>query len=361
MSHLNINITQALPDFTLAINTQISLQGITAIYGASGSGKTSLLRAIAGLNKQATGSISLNNNQWLKGGKHLATHKRRIAYVFQEHSLFSHLNVEGNLHYSQRRSGNTEPKIDELYRQKLLSTLNIKHLLNRQIHSLSGGEKQRVAIVRALLNKPQILLMDEPLSALDDSNRQAILQLLVSLKSILNIPIIYVSHSLTEISQIADHLIWIKQGKVIAQDKALPLIHRIQNERIEQGVQSLFTVVDATFSHNENHISIVQVGGTALSVHTLDDEAVQSGSLRFMLWAKDISIALSKNNDSSILNILPATIVAIQAPLQYTQIIELDCSGFHCFVQLTQHSCERLDLKKGMPVFAQVKAVSLLK
>ena len=360
MQKLSIHINQPLADFTLDINTNISLQGVTAIYGPSGSGKTSLLRAIAGLNKQAKGDIALGEHYWQQGTKHLPTHKRRIAYVFQEAGLFKHLNVNKNLAYSQQRSGQMHTSDDNAeYRQHIVQTLNIAHLLERSIQTLSGGEKQRVAIARALLNRPQILLMDEPLSALDDASRQSILQYLTELKAVLNIPIIYVSHSLSEISQIADQLLWIKQGKIIAQDKALPLIHRIQQESLSSHQQALFTVVDAKLSGHLQQISTVNVNGTELFIHTLDNNATDN-NLRFILRAKDISITLHKSNDSSILNILPATITAINAPHNHTQIIHLNCGGFQCFAQLTQHSCLRLNLKEGMNVFAQIKAVSLL-
>ncbi len=359
---LHINIQQVLAHFTLTIHTQIPLQGITAIYGPSGSGKTSLLRSIAGLNKQATGTITCADTVWLGRKKSLPTYKRCIGYVFQEANLFEHLSVAENLDYAHKRS---QQDICSSYRRKILHTLEIEHLLTRRIAHLSGGERQRIAIARALLNAPNILLMDEPLSALDHDSRQSILQYLSQLKSLLNIPIIYVSHSLNEIGQIADQIIHIDQGKILAQGDALPLIHSIQNQQFNNPsyggrLQTPFTVVAGKFERSDHQISVINVNNTALFIHALATHKTSQLQLRFLLWAKDISISLTQNTDSSILNILPATITNISRPQNHTQFIHLNCGGFNCIAQLTQYSCERLKLTKGMHVFAQIKAVSLL-
>ena len=356
MNTLKIDIQQTLADFTLNINTTLALTGLTAIYGPSGSGKTSLLRAIAGLNTNSLGEIKFNDMFWQTNTKKLATHKRQVAYVFQEASLFTHLTVAENLAYSQKRS--QQENSPEFF-QTLIQTLQITHLLNRETVSLSGGEKQRIAIARALLNKPQLLLMDEPLSALDDLSRQSILQYLITLKSLLNIPIIYVSHSLTEISQIADQLLCLKQGEITRQGNALDLIHEIQAQGLKESTAAVFSVVNAHYSHTEDTISIVNVNNTLLSLHAIE-QADKTSAFRLQLWAKDISITLSRADDSSIINILPATIIRISPSIRHTQYIQLNCGGFECTAQLTESSCQRLQLHEGMAIFAQIKAVSLL-
>ena len=209
MIECKINIQ--LEGFKLDAKFTIPDKGITVVFGPSGSGKTTLLRAIAGLEKSDTGFLKVGDSIWQSDHNFVPTHKRQIGYVFQDAALFDHLNVEGNLDYViKRKTALTKDFIDSIY-----TLLDIKPLINRSTVQLSGGEKQRVAIARALLTNPKILLLDEPLSALDLKRKNEILPYLDSLHSQLEIPILYVTHSQDETSRLADHIMLIEDGKII--------------------------------------------------------------------------------------------------------------------------------------------------
>ncbi|MCS5590626.1 MAG: molybdenum ABC transporter ATP-binding protein, partial [Candidatus Thioglobus sp.] len=200
-----------LGHFILDTDFSIPDKGITVVFGPSGSGKTSLLRAIAGLERGDGGFLKIGNSIWQDGENFVPPHKRSVGYVFQDASLFDHLNVQGNLDYGINRSSSTEKDFIE----SIINLLDIKPLLDRATVQLSGGEKQRVAIARALAVKPHILLMDEPLSALDLKRKQEILPYLDSLHDELDIPLIYVTHSPDEASRLADHLVLLEEGCVV--------------------------------------------------------------------------------------------------------------------------------------------------
>ena len=199
--------------FLLVANLSIPSKGLTAIFGPSGSGKTTLLRAIAGLEASAKGTLVVNEEIWQDTHTFIPTHKRSLAYVFQEANLFPHLTVRGNLEYGYKRVPEKERSISF---NLVVEILGIKLLLDRQPDNLSGGEKQRVAIGRALLTSPRIILMDEPLSALDQQSKKEILPFLEHLQQKLSIPILYVTHHLDEIKHLADYLVSIENGQIQA-------------------------------------------------------------------------------------------------------------------------------------------------
>lgn len=217
---LQLNLHQTLGQFKLAVKLDIPNKGVTAIFGRSGAGKSSLINLIAGLSTPQKGYIRLNQQTLFDSEQriNLAPEKRKIGYVFQEHRLFPHYTVEKNLKYGYKRS-------DSAHFLQIVQLLGIEHLLTRFPASLSGGEKQRVAIGRALLSEPQLLLMDEPLSALDLPRKQELMNYLSKLAAQIEIPILYVSHSLDEIIRLADNLILLEQGKVTLFDSVANVWH----------------------------------------------------------------------------------------------------------------------------------------
>ncbi|WP_456406082.1 molybdenum ABC transporter ATP-binding protein, partial [Thiolapillus sp.] len=211
-------------DFSLDVDLSIPAGGISALFGPSGCGKTTLLRAIAGLERQARGTLRVNGMRWQDQGFFLPPHKRSLGYVFQEASLFPHLNVQHNLEYGLKRVANGERKVSL---DSAIELLGIGQLLDRKPHQLSGGERQRVAIARALAVSPSLLLMDEPLAALDMVRKQEILPYLESLHSRLEIPVIYVSHSPDEVARLADHLILMADGTISASGPIADMLTRV--------------------------------------------------------------------------------------------------------------------------------------
>ncbi|GAD01747.1 molybdenum ABC transporter ATP-binding protein [Agarivorans albus] len=213
---LELQLHSQRDDFTLNIELTLPQTGVSALFGPSGSGKTSCLRAMAGLDRFSGGYFSVNGEVWQddKQGIYLATHQREIGYVFQEASLFPHLNVEQNLLFGHRL---TRPEKRKVSISDTCELLSISHLLTRRPSCLSGGERQRVSIARALLSSPKLLLMDEPLSALDATLKQEIIPYLERLHQQLSIPVVYVSHDLEEVKRLADYMVFLEQGRVSQQ------------------------------------------------------------------------------------------------------------------------------------------------
>ena len=205
-------------NFLLDVALSLPAKGVTILYGQSGSGKTSLLRCLAGLAYAKTGSLSVDGHRWQGDGVFLPTHERPIGYVFQEASLLEHLTVAGNLRYAQFRTGSENSSNRSLSNQELIELLGIETLMQRKPHQLSGGEKQRVAIARALFSQPRLLLMDEPLASLDAQRKREILPYLEKLRAELEIPIIYVTHSIDELSRLADWVVVLDQGRAVANE-----------------------------------------------------------------------------------------------------------------------------------------------
>ena len=210
---LRVELRIPLSQFEMEISASFPARGISGVFGDSGSGKTTLLRAIAGFENRARGAISFDGEVWQGVKLHLPTHQRQVGYVFQEPSLFSHLDVRGNLEFGYKRTPLSQRRVDST---EVIGLLGLKGLLDRRVSRLSGGEKQRVAIGRALLASPQLLLLDEPLSSLDWSTRHEILPYLRRMADSLDLPMIYVSHDLEEIVQLASHLTLVREGRIQA-------------------------------------------------------------------------------------------------------------------------------------------------
>ncbi|KMT64212.1 molybdenum ABC transporter ATP-binding protein [Catenovulum maritimum] len=361
MNYLDLAIDLKLANFNLNLTVKLSLSGITAIYGHSGCGKTSLLRCIAGLEDKFNGHVQFNSKMWQVGKTKLATHKRNIGYVFQEPSLFPHLTVKQNLFYGLNRKQTVN--VSELEVQSILSTFDIADLLASYPSQLSGGQAQRVAIVRALLTKPNILLMDEPLAALDKARKNEILPYLVKLKTETKIPILYVSHSLDEISQIADDILLIDKGKLVDYGQLECVLANAEHQAVfadEVGCILTSEIVGYDEEYQILETSIAQ-SDFKLWLSTGSNAKQKQEQIKVRVKAKDVSISLNQPSDTSILNVLPARIVQLERQLQQSNcLIKLEIAGQFLFAQLTLKSVERLELKPEMKVWAQIKSTAIL-
>lgn len=356
MSANYCNISLERRDFSLRAEFEIPARGVLGIFGHSGSGKTTLLRCIAGLENDVSGRITLNRQHWLSASRSLPTHRRNLGYVFQESRLFPHKTVQKNLDYGARRrlpgiSGNG---VDSAH---LLELLAIGHLLQRKPHELSGGEKQRVAIARALLKRPDILLMDEPLASLDDSRKQEILPYLERLHDELSIPMLYVSHSLPEVSRLCDRMLVLEEGRVVFAgdthaalvDAASPLSHARNAAAMLEGV---------VIQHDPEH-QLTTVQTQAGNRLLLQGALAVGQKKRLRIKANDISVCLSRPAGSSILNILAGSITESMDEADGTVLLKVNCGGDDLLARISQLSYMKLKLEPGVSVFAQIKVVSI--
>ncbi|MCF6283192.1 MAG: molybdenum ABC transporter ATP-binding protein [Candidatus Polarisedimenticolaceae bacterium] len=343
-------------DFSLNATATIPGQGVTALFGHSGSGKTTLLRALAGLEPQVEGKLTVGGQQWLNSaqGIHLPTHQRAIGYVFQETALFPHLRVEKNLLYGWQRTAEAERRHNP---PQVIETLGLEPLLKRYPHQLSGGEKQRVAIGRALLNSPQLLLMDEPMAALDRQRKREIMPYLERLHAEAEIPILYVTHDLEELVRIADHLLLIEQGRIIKSgpieqllaDSTLPIA---QDEDAGALIKTRLTAQDEHYQLSELSFS----GGT-ITVGQIDQPI--GSEIRIRIHAKDVSLALQPQQESSVLNVVKCRVTGITPQGQSRVIVSMDAEGSPLLSRITRKSADKLALSEGCEVYAQIKSVAL--
>lgn len=367
MSLLSLDIHLPLKHFTLNVCHDISLLGITAVFGYSGAGKTSLLRAISGLEKTTSGRISADNSTWLDSEKstYVKVHKRRVGFVFQDNRLFEHLSVEQNLQYGIKRKNTAKIQYDDV-----INIANIRPLLSQMPATLSGGEQQRVAIARAVLNEPEILLLDEPFSALDLRNKASLINLLQNLNKHYQLPIIYVSHSLDDIQQLADDMLVLERGQVSRFGSTEKVIHQLNYQDIIHQQTSLSLAIDETESDK-----VEQYGLLALTLHSAKNtpniylakpnyRLNINDNLRCYIAADDISICLTPSTDSSIVNQLTGYIDDIQL-LKSKALVKVICYEQEFFMLISLFSLEKLTLQplvnnESKPtVYIQFKASSV--
>jgi molybdate transport system ATP-binding protein len=330
-------------------------KGVTALFGRSGSGKTSLINIIAGLLRPQSGRLSFNGDVLFDGDNQVfvPAHKRRFGYVFQEARLFPHLSVRRNLGYGRWFSRRSHGGVDF---SRIVDLLGVGALLDRAPANLSGGEKQRIAIGRALLSDPRLLLMDEPLAALDEERKAEILPYLERLRDEADIPIIYVSHSVAEVARLATKVIILKNGRVSASGDAATILSLPSStiNRREAGAV-LDGIVEAT--DMEHQIAVIRAGKAEIRVPHLN-AAIGKG-VRLQIAARDVMLATSRPEGLSALNILPATIVEIGEPSQGMVDVRLDCGGVTIVSRITALSRDMLGLHAGKAVHAIIKSVAL--
>ena len=351
---IECNIKIQLESFMLDANFSIPDRGITVVFGPSGSGKTTLLRAIAGLEKSDDGFLKIGDSVWQKGENFLPTHKRQIGYVFQDAALFDHLDVKGNLNFVIKRAiGLKEDFIESIH-----NLLEIKTLLNRKTTQLSGGEKQRVAIARALLTNPKILLLDEPLSALDLKRKNEILPYLDSIHNDLEIPILYVTHSQDEMSRLADHLLLIEDGNIVGSGPVNDMLTRFDMPLSHGG--DAVSIIEAEVLKRDSEFNLMHLDFLGGQFIVPDNSFPVQTKVRIRVVARDVSLTKSKQVDTSILNIFPAMVQEIVNEGEAQVMVRLQIKDTILLACITRKSSYKLRLEKGSEVFVQVKSVAIL-
>jgi len=341
--------------FELSVDLTLPSSGTTVIFGPSGGGKTTILRAIAGLEPDVKGHIRINQQTWQAPGVFVPAHQRRVGFVFQHSALLPHLSVEQNLRYGWQRVGGTAAEYAQCVEQ-----LDLAPLLQRAIGQLSGGERQRVALGRALLTRPDILLLDEPLAALDAARRSEILGVLERLKQTTTIPFLYVTHAVDEMSRLADYLVLMKGGRVRQAGPALEVMNHPDAPlalRDDAGV-----VVQATVEQRDAH-GLLTLQSPMGTLYAHGPAHAPGDRLRVRIHARDVSLALSHHSDTSMLNILPVTVLAIRDGAGGQALIELSAGNQpqqRLLAKISYASVARLNIAPGIALWAQIKAVALL-
>lgn len=381
MMHLRVKLPRAA--FTLDVDLQLPARGITVLYGPSGCGKTSLLRCVAGLERPPRPNrlpgdtlIHIDQNDpsscWQDDRRNhfVPTHRRQLGYVFQEPSLFPHLSVQGNLRYGLQR-GALSPASRQQATQALdaaIGLLGIEQLLHRHADQLSGGERQRVAIARALVAQPRLLLLDEPLAALDPGRKREVMPWLERLRDELHIPILYVSHATDEVARLADTLVLLKEGQALASGPVAELMGRPDLPLAaadDAGVLILGTV--STLAPQWHQCQVAFAGG---QLWVRDQGLPLRHGARVRVLARDVSVATVEPQSTSIVNVLPCTLQAIlpdthpaQALLQLALPDVADPSvtaPTTLLARVTRRSVDKLGLTPGQALWAQVKSAALV-
>jgi molybdate transport system ATP-binding protein len=342
------------PDFCLDVDLNLPLKGVTALFGPSGSGKTTVLRCIAGLERAPHGRLTVAGEIWQDERHWVPTHKRPLGYVFQEASLFSHLTVLGNLNYGIRRISTGARVILE----HAIELLGISHLLARKPDRLSGGERQRVAIARALAVNPRLLLMDEPLAALDLKRKQEILPYLERLHDELEIPVLYVSHSPDEVARLADHLVVMETGRVVIDGPLAATLARLDLP-IHLG-EDIGTIIETTVSEIDKEWHLMRVDFPGGNLWARDSGVPAGHRVRVRVLARDVSLA-DRLGHSSIQNVLSGIVDAIgDDEHPGLALVRVKVGDAMLVARLTKRSASSLELKVGKEVWVQVKSVALL-
>lgn len=360
MTQLTARFRVPYPGFELNAEMDVPAKGVTVIFGRSGSGKTTLLRCMAGLHRAQEGFFQIGDDVWQDESKSLflPVHERAIGLVFQDARLFPHLNVHANLNYGYRRIPENERRIGF---DRIVDLLQLTPLLERMPGNLSGGEQQRVAIGRALLTSPRLLLMDEPLANLDASRKREILPFLLKLRSELDIPVVYVSHSIEEILQLVDTLVLLHDGRVTASGSAERVLADLPpGERSEPGLAG--TLLDTVVADHDDAFALTRVRYGDQFLYLPRQEAVAGRPLRLHILARDVSLVVSPAEiQTSVLNVLEATVTEIMEsdPAGHAVDIKLDI-GQPLLATITRKSLAKLELKPGQTVYAHIKAVKMV-
>lgn len=346
-------ITQG--EFFLDVDLNLPAQGVSSLFGPSGCGKTTLLRAIAGLDYYPDAYLKVGSTVWQEPGRFMPPHKRPLGYVFQESSLFIHLSVRRNLEYGLRRVPEAERRVSL---DRAIELLEIRALLERKPDTLSGGERQRVAIARALAVSPRLLLMDEPLAALDVNRKQEILPYIESLHRELDIPVIHVSHYPDEVARITDHLVLLESGRVIASGDVHEIFTRLDLSPALASDAAAIIEAEVAGHDEAYHLTHLEFSGGRV---TVPREDLREGTqVRLKLAARDVSLTLERQTDTSILNILPARVDQIARENSAQVTVRLLAGDSPLLARITRKSAADLELAPGKNVYTQIKSVALL-
>ncbi|MFA9439176.1 molybdenum ABC transporter ATP-binding protein [Uliginosibacterium sp. sgz301328] len=354
---LSIAVRHAFADFSLDVDLRLPGRGVTVLFGHSGSGKTTLLRCVAGLERAPRARIALNGDCWQDDNGHFVpTWQRSVGYVFQEASLFAHLDVRANLAYGMKRALGSAGQDDIL---RMAQRFGIDPLLSRRPAGLSGGERQRVAIARALLTRPRLLLMDEPLSALDAARKEEILPYLEALHDELDIPVLYVTHQIEEAARLADHLVLMEQGRVTSSGPLDSTLARLDLPLARN--QDAGVVIETHVLGHDADWHLTQLGFAGGELWVSERPFPIGRAVRVRILARDVSVAHSAVHDSSIQNRFACTLAGIAPADDPAQcLLALDAGGVPLVARITRRAADQLGLTVGAQVWAQVKAVALL-
>jgi molybdate transport system ATP-binding protein len=353
---LLVDVSHAQGSFTLDLGFE-SKGRITAVFGASGSGKTTLVNVIAGLIRPQRARVVIGGAVLTDTDKAIAVppHRRRIGYVFQDARLFPHMTVAGNLGFGAWFTPRSERYAS---RAQILELLGIGHLMARRPRDLSGGEKQRVAIGRALLSSPRLLLMDEPLASLDQKRKDEIMPYLERLRDETGIPIVYVSHSVAEVMRLASDIAVLSEGRLLAFGPAAEIARRLDlipaEERDEGG-----TIIDMTVAAHEEGFGMTRLTSAAGDIFVTGFVGSPGTQARVRIRARDVMLATEEPRNISALNILPGTVTSIADAGPSSVAVTLDCRGAPVLARITRKSAAGLGLKPGMAAYAVVKSVSV--
>lgn len=352
---LSVDIRAGFADFSLAVAQEFPDDGITAVFGPSGCGKSTLLRAIAGFEPGATGRVAFDGEVWMDARHHVPPHRRGVGYVFQDARLFPHLSVRGNLDYAARRAAQDPARYSF---DDVVDVLDLAPLFARRAAQLSGGERQRVAIGRTLLARPRLLLMDEPLAALDTRRKGEILPYIARLHGAFGLPILYVTHALEEVTQLCDRIVALSAGRVVAAGGVSKVLERLDLADV-QGRFEAGAILRGRITGRDTamHLSRVDLGGAALDVPEISRP--EGSEVRLRVRARDVSLARGRPEGLSIRNRLAATVLAIteERAGAFAEVL-LDISGQHLRARVTRAAIRDLGLAAGDPVTALIKSVA---
>jgi molybdate transport system ATP-binding protein len=341
------------PEFALDVDVRIPMHGITGVFGESGAGKTSLLRCIAGLEYATKSRLVVDGDTWQDDdvGISRPIHEREIGYVFQEPRLFGHLNVRRNLEYGQRRTRRRDIEFDDV-----IALLGLETMLDRSTDTLSGGEAQRVAIGRALLRAPRFVLMDEPLASLDRVRRDEILPFLDRLHSQLAVPIIYVSHSIEEVTRLCDYLLVMESGRLVAEGQLQKVLLQVNVPAL--GGDEAGAVIRAKVTEYDADYDLTQVAFDGGKMWISGRHEARA-NLRLRIRANDVSLCREAPKATTIVNVLPATIEAIEPDGRSSELVQLAIGNERILARVTRRSRSNLELQCGDQLLAQIKSVAV--
>jgi molybdate transport system ATP-binding protein len=354
---LRVELRKRRGDFTLDVDFQAPLPGVTALFGRSGCGKSTLISLIAGLIAPDAGLVQIGDEVLVDTGRghELDVRHRRIGVVFQDARLFPHLSVSGNLQYGARRQspgGGARIAFDDV-----ISMLGLGAMLARRPTELSGGEKQRVALGRALLAQPRLLLLDEPLAALDLARREEVLPYLERLRDALSIPIVYVSHQFDEVLRLATRVVLLDDGRVLAAGD-LAAVSRHPALRANVGPDAVGAVMAGYVEGTDDAgLTVVQVGAAKLRV---DEPAAAGQRIQIQVLARDVIVATERPAGLSVRNAVVAHVVSVTPDVGRAVLVELEVGGGATLLaRITARASQELSLSAGRQVWALIKAVSL--
>ncbi|MEM9176588.1 MAG: molybdenum ABC transporter ATP-binding protein [Myxococcota bacterium] len=355
---LEVRARIVLSDFTLEVDERIEARGVTAIFGPSGSGKTTLLRAIAGFERPARGRIALGERVFsdAEAGEFVPPHLRPIGFLFQDARLFDHLDVAGNLDFGARRRGRGDARFAS---GDVIASLDLAPLLPRRVDGLSGGERQRVALARTLLSGPELLLLDEPLSALDAARKAEILPYLETVTRRFGIPTLFVSHDLDDVVRLADRVLVLDDGQIAGEGPTAAVVEGLDRPSVAERGEASVVLEGRVLRHDARlHLTLVDLHGDTVSL-PLAERLEEGDPVRLRVLARDVAIAVTRPEGLSIRNVLAGRVTSIRDQGAGAADVTIQLREDHLRARLTRAAVEELVLTEGRDVFALVKSVSL--